>query len=64
MATLLRDVAHWKERADDARRVAMELADDESRKHMLEIADNYDRLAARAQLRAQSDKKITPGTPG
>jgi hypothetical protein len=51
---ILKDAAHWKERAEDARRVAAQLADPEDRARMLEIAGSYERLAARAQLRAEA----------
>jgi hypothetical protein len=33
------DPEHWDERAEDARRVAMEILDPVSRRKMLEIAD-------------------------
>jgi len=55
VAAILKDAAHWKERAEDARRVAAQLADPEDRAKMLEIAENYERLAVRAQVRADDD---------
>lgn len=36
--------AHWRQRADECRKVAEQL-DDTARKMMLEIADLYERLA-------------------
>jgi hypothetical protein len=51
MAELLKDPKHWRERADEARRVASQLTDPEAKKTMLEIAASYDRLAERAQIR-------------
>jgi hypothetical protein len=53
MTAILRDTAHWKERAEDARRVASTLTDPEARRKMLEIAESYERLAVRAQLRSE-----------
>ena len=55
MSAILKDAAHWKERAEDARRVAAQLADPEDRAKMLEIAENYERLAVRAQVRAEAE---------
>jgi hypothetical protein len=51
MTDLLKDPAHWRERAEEARRVAETLADPKARQTMLEIAGNYDRLAERALVR-------------
>jgi hypothetical protein len=51
MAHLLKDPAHWRERAEEARRVAGTLADPKARQTMLEIAESYDRLAERALIR-------------
>ena len=55
MAAILKDAAHWKERAEDARRVAAQLNEPEDRARMLEIAENYERLAVRAQVRADAE---------
>jgi len=51
MADLLKDPAHWRERAEEARRVAQTLADPTPRQTMLEIAESYDRLAERALIK-------------
>jgi hypothetical protein len=51
MTDLLKDPAHWRERAEEARRVAETLADPKARQTMLEIAGNYERLAERALVR-------------
>jgi hypothetical protein len=51
MTDLLKDPAHWRERAEEARRVAETLADPKARQTMLEIAESYDRLAERALIR-------------
>jgi len=55
MTAILKDVAHWKERAEDARRVAIVLTDPDARKNMLEVAESYERLAVRARLRVEKD---------
>ena len=55
MAAILKHAAHWKERAEDARRVAAQLTQPEDRARMLEIAENYERLAVRAQVRAEAE---------
>lgn len=41
--------AHWHERAEEARTLAAEMADEKSRQGMLEVAGNYDKLAAYAE---------------
>jgi hypothetical protein len=53
MTDLLKDPAHWRERAEEARRVAETLADPAARRTMLEIAESYDRLAERAFVRTK-----------
>jgi hypothetical protein len=55
MSDILKDAAHWKERADDARRLANEMTDEKTRRNMLEIAESYERLAVRAQLRTNKN---------
>jgi hypothetical protein len=57
MSDLLKDPKHWRERGDDARRVANQLTDPEARKTMLGIAESYDRLAQRAEIRVGKDSK-------
>jgi len=50
---LFHDPEHWLERAEDARRIAVEILDPLSRRTMLEIAENYESLARRAAERLQ-----------
>jgi hypothetical protein len=45
---LSHDPAHWHDRAEDARRVAVEMLDPITRRKMLEIAESYESLARRA----------------
>jgi hypothetical protein len=47
----LDDTAHWRARAEQARRLAMEMADEISKAMMLGVADDYDNVANRAELR-------------
>jgi hypothetical protein len=51
---LISDPSHWRERAADARRLADQMTDPVAQQVMLGIADDYDRLADRAQRRATS----------
>ena len=44
------DPAHWRQRAEECRKVAKQL-DDASKKAMLEIAQLYERLAVLAEKR-------------
>jgi hypothetical protein len=46
---ILSDIVYWRQRAEQARVQADRLADLESRRMMLAIAENYDRLADRAE---------------
>ena len=51
------DAAHWRDRAEEARSLAEQMTDPESRERMLRIAADYDKLAERAAERA---KKTAP----
>ena len=42
------DPEHWRKRAEDARVLTRLMSDPVSKEAMIEIANNYDRLAARA----------------
>ena len=48
MPQLLTDPAHWRLRALEARRLAQQLDDPKAKAAKLEMADKYERLAARA----------------
>jgi hypothetical protein len=52
--SILDDPKHWQERAEEARSIADQLKDPESRRMMLRIADDYDRLAAHAGPRMKA----------
>jgi hypothetical protein len=47
--------AHWQERAREARVLAEQMSDEESRATMLEIARDYDKLAQRAEARQKPE---------
>jgi hypothetical protein len=47
----INDPKHWLERAEEARTVAEQLTDPDSRSRMLRIAEDYEELARRAEAR-------------
>jgi hypothetical protein len=57
MIPLVRDPDHWRDRAKEARELAQKIADPESQKRMLGIADEYEKLAKRAEIRAKKPPK-------
>jgi hypothetical protein len=50
--SFINDPEHWRSRAKEARAIADQMTDADSRSAMLRIADDYDRLAERAAQRA------------
>jgi hypothetical protein len=51
MNALIDDPVHWLARAEEARVIAEDMKDPESRRIMLGIADDYEKLALRARER-------------
>jgi hypothetical protein len=49
--SILDDPQHWLARAEEAHSIADQLSDSESRRMMLHIAQDYDRLANHARRR-------------
>jgi hypothetical protein len=45
MKRSINDPAHWRQRAEEARRIAEQLADAVAKQTMLDIARSYDNLA-------------------
>jgi hypothetical protein len=50
--SFINDPEHWRSRTKEARAIADQMTDADSRSAMLRIADDYDRLAERAAQRA------------
>ena len=53
MEPIYRNPQHWRLRAAEARATAEKIADPESKRMMLEIANEYEKLAERAEIRAK-----------
>ena len=49
---------YWQKRAERVRCYAAEMGDPDSRQAMLELADSYERLAQRADDRAEEDQLL------
>jgi hypothetical protein len=52
-SSFINDPQHWRARAEEARTLADLMSDETSKQMMLGIADDYDRLAERAEQRAR-----------
>jgi hypothetical protein len=52
-ASFINDPEHWRQRADEARSVAEQMNEPQSKEAMLRIAKDYERLAERAEQRAK-----------
>ena len=60
MPLLYNDPDHWRKQADEARDLARRITDVVGKAAMLQIADQYDRLAARAGERLA--ESVRPGS--
>jgi hypothetical protein len=47
----VKDPQHWRRRAEEARTLADDLTDAEAKRKMLKIAEDYEKLAIRAEQR-------------
>jgi len=52
-AHIINDARHWRARAEEMRSAAEDMRDPENRQTALRIADDYDRLAQRAEERSR-----------
>jgi hypothetical protein len=53
----INDPKHWRERAEEARTVADELTDPDSKRRMMRVADDYEKLAKRAERRLKQQQQ-------
>lgn len=58
--SFINDPEHWRNRAEEARTLADQMNEEPSKQMMLRIAAEYDRLAERAELRAQGASPQRP----
>ena len=52
-ASLINDPEHWRKRADEARSLADDMKDEISKQMTLQIADDYEHFAKRAEQGAK-----------
>ena len=58
-AHFINDPKHWRDRAEEMRRLATAMADERTRETMLRIAADYDNLARRAEERSGGSPHAT-----
>jgi hypothetical protein len=64
-ASFINDPTHWHQRAEEARTIAEQMGDPQSKEAMLRIAKDYERLAERAERRAKgADNPHKAADPG
>jgi hypothetical protein len=52
-ASFINDPEHWRQRAEEARTIADQMHDPQSKEAMLKIAEDYECLGERAERRAK-----------
>jgi hypothetical protein len=50
--------AHWRDRAEEARVLALALSDEKARQDMLEVASHYEKLAAFTEKLQRHRRKL------
>ena len=56
----IHDPKHWMDRATEMRALSQSMADVEARAIMLRLADDYDKLADRAEARSEGKRPKQP----
>jgi len=56
MTTFRDDAAHWRNRAAEARTIALSLTSREAKRRMLSVAINYMKIAREAEARASASE--------
>ena len=51
------DPEYWDQRAEEARVLAERMSDEQTKKMMLKVADDYDQIAVRAAIRSIDETK-------
>jgi len=59
MPLIHNDPEHWHERAAEARALSEKMSDPEDKKTMLEVAEKYERVAARALERMSANRSAS-----
>ena len=57
-ASLINDPEHWRDRAREKRALAERLRNDLAKETILRIADDYERLAQRAEERSRGSPEL------
>jgi hypothetical protein len=63
MKALINDPEHWLSRAEEARVIAEQMTDPQARASMLRVAQEYEKLAERAEARTISGAERKPVAP-
>jgi hypothetical protein len=53
----INDPKHWRDRAEEARTIADDITDPDSKRKMLRIAEDYEELERRAEKRLRDRKQ-------